>query len=266
MGENKKGQNALFLAVGVATLVVAIIGATFAYFSAAVNGAGEEIKGSTENNLAGALSLTVKRIVFENAGANSDYLVPTDLTVETDDETGEYDLTGINNAITKKCVGQGYTGCHIYRVTAKSTQALQNVSVRLTTLTTTAVDAASWKYAIYTNEGDEISVDPETKVETVVSTNYAADAIVATGDFASFKTTFADQNKTLDMHNNGSIEKDQPVYYYLVVYLANKAGIVQNPTGDGAEANEHNGTGTYNGTVSMDVLGGQVVASFSATA
>lgn len=34
MEENKKGANTLYAVIGIATLVVAIIGATFAYFSA----------------------------------------------------------------------------------------------------------------------------------------------------------------------------------------------------------------------------------------
>ena len=254
MGENKKGQNMLYLVLGVATLVVAIIGATFAYFSAAASANGDNISGQTENNLAGALTLNVKRVVFTETGANSDYLVPTDL---------EADVDGINAAVSKKCVGQGYTGCHIYRITASSTQTLKNASVKLTSLTTTAVDSASWKYAIYTNTGDTLDDEGE-----VTAVNYNADSVVTTGDFKTFKTTYMDTEPAtaFDMHSNGSLTADEPVYYYLVIYLANKDNTVQNPSGDGADTNPDNGTGTYNGTVTMDVLGGKVVASFSASA
>lgn len=251
---NRKGPGVFYVVMGIATLVVAIIGATFAYFSAAATAEGDPIEGQTEDNLAGALSLDVQRVVFEGATANSDHLVPTDLTADKD---------GINAAVNKKCIGQGYTGCHIYRITASSTRTLQNASVKLTSLTTTAVDAASWKYAIYTNTGDTV-VDGGDDGEDTTVANYAADSVVTTGDFKTFKETYMDVTPAgaFDMHNNAGLTENVPVYYYLVIYLANKDNAVQNPE----TSDEHDGTGTYNGTVSMDVLGGKVVASFSATA
>lgn len=42
--EEKKGQGTLYLVIGIATLVVAIIGATFAYFSAQATSA-DKIQG-----------------------------------------------------------------------------------------------------------------------------------------------------------------------------------------------------------------------------
>lgn len=235
---NGKGQNVLYLAVGVATLVVAIIGATFAYFSAAATAEGDTITGQTNNDLASALSLNVQRIVFEETGANSDNLVPTDL---------EPTVEGINAAVAKKCVGSGYTGCHIYKITASSTTDIANASIRLTSLTTDAADQESWKYVIYSNDGS--SNDATSLVDGGAS------------DFATFKSTYTDASLTFDMHNNSSLTAETPVYYYLLVYLANKEAI-QNPE----ETNTDSGIGTYNGTVSMDVLGGKVVASFSASA
>ena len=44
---NRKGPGVFYAVVGVATLVVAIIGATFAYFSAQASTGAEDIKGST---------------------------------------------------------------------------------------------------------------------------------------------------------------------------------------------------------------------------
>ena len=58
--ENKNGQGIFYGVIGVATLVVAIIGATFAYFSASVTGNGDNIEGNTAN-VAGDLSLEVER-------------------------------------------------------------------------------------------------------------------------------------------------------------------------------------------------------------
>ena len=58
---NRKGPGVFYAVMGVATLVVAIIGATFAYFSAAATAEGDEIIGQTNNDLASALSLNVQR-------------------------------------------------------------------------------------------------------------------------------------------------------------------------------------------------------------
>ena len=239
MTENKKGST-LYVVLGVATLVVAIIGATFAYFSASANSTGDAITGQTDNDLASALSLTVEKVTFEDAEATSTNLVPTNL---------EASENGVNSAVTSKCVSSGYTGCHLYKITASSTKDLANASVRLTALNVDAKDTASWKYIIYTNDGSNNSVG----------------TLVADGanDFATFNTTYVGEGKTgFDMNNNGPVEAGTPVYYYLMIYLANKPENVQNPSD---KDNEHNGTGTYNGTVSMDVLGGKVVATFSNT-
>lgn len=238
--ENKKGSNTLYAAIGVATLIVAIIGATFAYFSASATSTGDAITGQTDNDLASALSLTVEKVAFENANATSANLVPTNL---------EATLNGVNSAVTSKCVSNGYTGCHLYKITALSTKDLANASVRLTALNVDAKDTASWKYIIYKNDG---------------SSNSATELVAGgASDFATFNTTYVGPDKNgFDMNANGAISANTPAYYYLMIYLANKADNVQNPSD---KENEHSGTGTYNGTVSMDVLGGKVVATFSNT-
>ena len=242
MNENKKGSNTLYAILGVATLIVAIIGATFAYFSAAATpGEGSDaITGQTDNDLASALSLSVDRVEFTETGANSDHLVPTDLTADED---------GINAAVAAKCVDDGYTGCHIYKITASSSKTIANASVRLTSLTVSATDQDAWSYAIYTNDG--------------TSNNATSMVSGGAGDFVSFANTYTGEGKTgFDMHGNTSLTANTPVYYYLVIYLANINDQVQNPE---ETTNEYSGTGRYDGSVSMDVLGGKVVASFSSS-
>ena len=58
MEENKKGANTLYAVIGIATLVVAIIGATFAYFSASQTNS--DITGTTAE--AGGLTIEAKLI------------------------------------------------------------------------------------------------------------------------------------------------------------------------------------------------------------
>ena len=247
MEENRKGQTTLFLVVSVMTLIVAIVGATFAYFSASVNASddSDDIEGGTNTGLATALNLKVERVLFgEEAVEGADYnnLVPAIIDVTE---------AGIKKAVDAKCVNAGYTGCHLYKITASSNQDLAAASIRLAELTTTATDAASWKYVIYNSaDGD---------AATVTSIN--EDANNATRDFATFATkypTLANDVYGYDMHEGAGLTADTPVYYYLLVYLANK-DTSQNNTDDAA----NNGTGTYSGLVTMDAAGGKVVASFS---
>lgn len=70
--ENRKGPGVFYAVIGVATLVVAIIGATFAYFSVTVtNDAQNPIEGTTGQGAAGNLALTVTKV-----SAGSGNLIP----------------------------------------------------------------------------------------------------------------------------------------------------------------------------------------------
>ena len=220
--ENKKGSNTLYAAIGVATLIVAIIGATFAYFSASATSTGDAITGQTDNDLASALSLTVEKVAFENADATSANLVPTNL---------EATLNGVNSAVTSKCVSNGYTGCHLYKIEAQSTQSVANASILLSSLTVDSKAKTNWAYAIYTG------------------TDTSATKVVNTGSL--------DVTTPVDMHANAALTANTPVTYYLIVYLKN-VDSAQN-AGDASDE-----TGTYTGTVTMNAAGGKVSATFAA--
>lgn len=108
--ENRKGNGIFLGVVSVATLVVAIIGATFAYFSASTNSADD------------AVNLTAYEF---NAGLSVEYLAPTsaaalipldaDATV-TNTEVNH--LTYALNEATNRCLDENnYQVCALYRVT-----------------------------------------------------------------------------------------------------------------------------------------------------
>ena len=100
--ENKNGQGIFYGVIGVATLVVAIIGATFAYFSAAGNTDSTTITGTTGSG--GGLSLTVTDLTTTATGA----LVPQKGTAL------QSALTGTGG---KSCVdGNGNTVCKVYSI------------------------------------------------------------------------------------------------------------------------------------------------------
>lgn len=219
---NRKGPGVFYAVVGVATLVVAIIGATFAYFSAQATATGDNVTGGTNNDLASALSVTVTRVNKTVTTANSIDLVPANIDGQ---------LESVNNAVKANCEANGYTGCHLYKIEAQSTQSVANASILLSTLTVESTAKTNWAYAIYTG------------------TDKTAEAIVNTGKL--------DLEAPVDMHGNKALTANTPVTYYLIVYLKN-VDSAQN-AGDAADE-----TGTYTGTVTMNAAGGKVSATFSA--
>ena len=218
---NRKGPGVFYAVVGVATLVVAIIGATFAYFSAQASTGAEDIKGGTLD-IKQSFSVEAVRVYKDDTVA-SDNLVPSDAGAS---------ITNIKNAMTAKCVNKGYTGCHIYKITAKSGQTLNTASLNLTLTQTGATDVAAWKYVTFTVEGDA--------------------AALVEGKSGSFNVT-----APVDLHSGGSVTGETDVVYYLMIYLENKDAS-QNETG------ENLATGSYVGKVTFQAAGGTVSATFAA--
>lgn len=259
MEENKRGANTLYLVIGVATLVVAIIGATFAYFSASASSKEGDITGGTNTALSTALNLNVTRELFGNEAPTDDEgkkfgnLVPAVIDVTED---------GIKKAVGKKCIAGGYTGCHLYKITASSTQTLTSASIRLADLQTTATDYANWKYIIYSSaDGDYNTVTSIVEDQNNANRSFAAYDARNTTDRKYIYDSSSPAGTGFDMHNAQGLTENTPVYYYLLVYLANTDN-TQNPEDTSAATS---GTGTYTGVVTMDAAGGKVVASFSTT-
>ena len=249
MEENRKGPGIFYAVVGVATLVVAIIGATFAYFSASAEATGEQITGGTNNELAAALNLTVHKLDWSNnGGAVSNDLVPADFGAT------ELAAKNIQSALDAKCVNAGYTGCHLWKIDANTTQTVANASVLLS-LSTNAAVKDNWRYVVFTADGGTVGdmTDPELTVTGLPT--------VAGNVQGSLKTPLVN----LDIHNNaqmlaGTAETAPSNTYYLLVYLAN---IESSQNGQNGGTSE---TGTYEGTVTMNAAGGQVKATFTAAA
>lgn len=216
---NKQNKQGYFLAViGVMTLVVSVFGATFAYFTAQATN-DNAIKGQTLA-IKDALKLDVSSVKFEGTTAKSPNLVPTNLS--------ESNLNAVNAALTTKCEDNGYTGCHVYKITVSSTQEVANANLKLT-LTTTAKVPSDWKYVVYTG------------------TDTDASALV-TGANGSFPVD------SKDIHNAalGSTEKT----YYVMIFIRDDE-TAQN-SGDGNDA-----TGNYTGSLVLSAAGGQVKANFT---
>ena len=230
--ENKNGQGIFYGVIGVATLVVAIIGATFAYFSAtATTNYVNNIAGNTLNLTGNALSVSVTRVTFASATADSLDLVPATVAV---DGTGAPTTAGVTSALTANCEKGGYTGCHVYEISASSESAVTSAQIKLATLTTTnSTNTSDWKYIIYSG-----------------STS-SATSIISHGSM--------NLPSAVDMHAGAALSST-PSVYYLMIYLQ-EDNDANDPQNDGST---NDATGSYSGTVELTAAGGHVTANFTA--
>lgn len=243
MNENRKGST-LYAVLGVATLVVAIIGATFAYFSASATKENVITGGTTDI----ALSLNVERVLFgaeEDATGAYDNLVPAEL-----DLSGTNAKNNVANAVNSKCISGEYTGCHLYKITAKSNGALTSATLSLNKFNVTATDKDAWKFIVFTGT--------ETGAEN--NTTYTVSDILTGTTAENFKdSTAATANGYNLLGASEGFTAEEEKVFYLLVYLGNVEE-VQNPTD---ESNEYSGTGTYSGSVSFEGAEATVVANFN---
>ena len=279
MEENqRKGPGVFYAVVGVATLVVAIIGATFAYFSASTSGTGDTIGGSTQNINGASLTLTVDRIHFTNVTVPSDDLVPAyfgsngnTLNVAT---PANLTSTQVSSMLTNKCVNSGFTGCHVYRITISADQNVTYANLLLDlSLTGSPTAKDQWGYVVFKanevkNSSDNTKTDSLTLAQTPeinVASHGAPDKIYnATATVAEGHNSTTHYVDDMDIHNSASLTVDAnnsnapvPVTYYLLVYV-NDTNVSQNTEGANYVV------GGYAGTLELQTLGGKVRASFGA--
>lgn len=241
---NRKGTGVFYAVVGVATLVVAIIGATFAYFSAQAT-AETKVEGNTLD-IGGSFAVNVTKLSKDGGKASSDNLVPAkfgdNVTLTKDNAAA-----AVTSALTNKCEQAdehgGYTGCHIWKVTATTGQDLAAASL---TLNITAPKGDNWSYVVFKNTTDLTALNG---TPGTVSLSASPNAV---GKFTTSGTS-------VDMHNGAAMSKAEGAgvseTYYIMVYLQNTTGSQNQGATDE--------TGTYNGTVTFSAAGGEVTASFS---
>ena len=117
---NRKGPGVFYAVVGVATLVVAIIGATFAFFSAADTD--ETITGSTA--AAGGVDLVVEPVTV---GTGTD-MVPLNVILNN----GASDkVDQLSPALKNSCVDANSNNvCQIYKITLTNKSTTSTISVQ----------------------------------------------------------------------------------------------------------------------------------------
>lgn len=195
MEENRKGPGVFYAVIGVATLVVAIIGATFAYFTAT---------GSDDTTVAGkaataGLSLTVTKVSTDATGG----LIPI---AESLLNNG---LAGDTASGDKMCLDKdSNTVCQVYKITVENTGT---APARLDgTLTLTAAGYSNLKWANI-NKGAGLTADAE---PDDVGTNLNASSVTS-------------------ITANELYTAGQTKYYYIMVYI-NETNTSQNETDTGS--------------------------------
>ncbi len=189
MEENKKGANTLYAVIGIATLVVAIIGATFAYFSATAKNA--EIQGTTAE--AGGLTIEAKQIT-DNTNNNiiplnlitNQTLKPesTDQFVDSEDQ--------FEKAMTNKCKDSlGNNICTVYKVVVANQSKTATIQVQGKLNLSSPTKNMYWTLIDATTKEEQVGGDePATTVTRL-------DTATAKADFTKVKQGI-DGNMTYD--------------------------------------------------------------------
>ena len=236
MEENyEKRKSKLPILIAVLTLIlVASVGGVYAYFSARATNSGQNITGRTLDINGSTLTIAATRLNLNPSPAPvSDNLLPAKFGVDPTEMT----TTQVNKALSKACVVGGYTGCHVWKITASTTQDIPTANIRLNLNVNTVTDKDEWSYVVYTGT--------DSSAETVLNKGL-------------INTDFGNTTNTIDIHNGASLSTGTPAIYYVMVYL-NNTNSVQN---DGVNDNTTDERGTYNGSVILEAMGGEVKVNF----
>ena len=236
MEENyEKRKSKLPLLIGILSLILVLsVGGVYAYFSARATNSGQNITGRTLDINGSTLTIAATRVNLNPSPAPvSDNLLPAKFGVDPTEIT----TTEVNKALTKSCVVGGYTGCHVWKITASATQDIPTANIRLNLNVNAVTDKDEWSYVVYTG------------------TDSSATNIINKG---LINTDFGNTTNTIDIHNGASLSNGTPAIYYVMVYL-NNTNSVQN---DGTAVGTTNETGAYNGSVILEAMGGEVKVNF----
>ena len=254
MGEKNNERKKILLVIAIFIVLIAIsVGGVYAYFSARATNSGSTITGKTLDINGTTLTIAASRVAMNPEQTPvSDDLVPANFGTSPTEIT----TTEVNRALTKQCSLGGYTGCHVWKVTATSSIDIPSANIKLNLNLNLPV--ASGRVC---SEKDGTCRD----IESVIDENNWS-YVVYTGTDSSSTTIlnrglinsdFGDTT-TIDIHNGASLSANTPAVYYVMVYL-NNTNSVQN---DGITTNTTKETGTYNGTVILEAMGGEVYVNF----
>ncbi len=232
---NRKGPGIFYAVVGVATLVVAIIGATFAYFTASQTNS--DITGTTAE--AGGITLTVTPLTDKLTK-----LIPLNLvTGQSEKDTVDQFADALGSAKGDSCKdSNGNTVCQVYSVYVKNKSTTSAIKVRGTL--NLASESTNMKWQLLNNATSTTRAEFATVVDKGVTGN-----VTVGGNTGGTGAEAASQ----DLAANGEAT------YYVLVWLE-ETGVAQ----EGVDAGQSfTGTVTFN---AVDANGKEsgVTASFAA--
>ena len=185
MEDNNNGRGIFYGVIGVATLIVAIIGATFAYFSASIQG---------QNNVqAGTASINLEWNTAVTTGLKYD-LIPIDTDAvgkQWNDQTTEVDQTGDTvdyTAAFAAAAGIGVTQCKdavgnsicsVYQFTIKNPSATTQQTIYGNINTAAATTMGDLYFAMFVGTADKVRSN--TEGFNVHGTAGQAETIIPTG-------------------------------------------------------------------------------------
>ena len=176
MEENRKGPGVFYAVVGVATLVVAIIGATFAYFSASTTNK-TDVTGSTASGA--SLSMAITRVSDAGTAANMIPMLTTDLQ------------KGVTGTESKSCIdANGNTVCQVYKITVTNGSADIGINVKGTM--NLANTGKNMKWQVLT-DATHVDADATTVAQGTEGTIVANQALTAKGTHDFYLVIWLDE-------------------------------------------------------------------------
>lgn len=231
---NKKGPGVFYAVIGVATLVVAIIGATFAYFSASASNT-STITGTTAS--AGGIDLVVKPITETNSN-----LIP--LNLRLGDKKGVDTTDQFAPAMTGKCKdANGNNVCQVYKIVVSNKSTTSTVQVRGTLSLTSTASNMYWRLIDATTTG----TDDAPVFATGTKLDYSTDVLATTTGGVGNLTVGGNTGGTgaaAASKNLGFTDADNSATYYVLVWLE-EMGVAQ----EGNDAAK-----TFSGEVSFNAV------------
>lgn len=267
MEENKKGANTLYAVIGIATLVVAIIGATFAYFSATAENA--EIQGTTAE--AGGLTIEAKQIT-DNTNNNiiplnlitNQTLKPesTDQFVDSEDQ--------FEKAMTNKCKDSlGNNICTVYRVVVANQSKTATIQVQGKLNLSSPTKNMYWTLIDATTTNEQVTTPGEDGGEGTTTTVYKFESATAIDKFVKVKQGIDgnmtyDPDKTVEIGEEpnkttindaksvsltGTDGGNSTATFYVLVWLEETGAEQQND-----DASKVDAVKTYTGNITFDAV------------
>jgi len=213
---NRKGPGAFYAIIGIATLAVAVIGATFAFFSA--NATAQIPEGSTA--AAGGVDLKVTPVTNTNTN-----LVP--LNLRLNDTNGVDTVDQFAPAMEKGCVDEnGNNVCQVYRIVVTNKSTTSSIQIRGTLELTSDASNMYWRLIGGEDDGAE---NPKLTSGSVV--DYSSDIIATEEGGLGYLTVGGNSKASLngtigtgkDVSSHtlgyGSVDGDNTVTYYVVIWL-----------------------------------------------